>query len=76
MVFTSLLNALFKKIESWCETDMSFVKQNGMKVEVFVLGGQRIDQKRKKGWWRGRREMIEKGSTERIEIERKVTKGN
>ena len=44
--------------------------------EVFILGGQRIDQKRKKGWWRGRRERIEKGSRERIEIERKETKGN
>ena len=22
-----------------------------MKFEVFILGGQRIDQKRKKGWW-------------------------
>ena len=28
---------------------------------LFILGGQRIDQKRKKGWWRGRRERIEKG---------------
>ena len=36
---------------------------------------QRIDQKRKKGWGRGRRERIEKGSRERIEIERKETKG-
>ena len=26
------------------------VKQNEMKLEVFILGGQRIDQKRKKGW--------------------------
>ena len=43
---------------------------------VFILGGQRIYQKRKKGWWRGRRERIEKGSRERIEIERKETKGN
>ena len=43
---------------------------------VFILGGQRSDQKRKKGWWRGRRERIEKGSRERIEIERKETKGN
>ena len=33
-----------------------------------------MDQKRKKGWWRGRRERIEKGSRERIE--RKETKGN
>ena len=47
-----------------------------MKIEVFILGGQRIDQKRKKAWWRGRRERIEKGSRERIEIERKETKGN
>ena len=39
-----------------------------MKLEVFILGGQRIDQKRKKGWWIGRRERIEKGSRERIEI--------
>ena len=49
------------------------VKQNVMKLEVFILGGQIIDQKR---WWRGRRERIEKGSRERIEIERKETKGN
>ena len=42
-------------------------------IKVFILGGQRIDQK---GWWRGRRERIEKGSRERIEIERKETKGN
>ena len=40
-------------------------EQNVMKIEVFTLGGQRIDQKR---WWRGRRE--------RIEIERKKRKGN
>ena len=45
-----------------------------MKLEVFILGGQRIDQKRKKGWWIERRERIEKGSRERIEI--KETKGN
>ena len=36
---------------------------------------QRIDQKSKKGWGRGRRERIEKGSRERIEIKRKETKG-
>ena len=45
---------------SWCETEiqkyMPLVKQN---VEVFILGGQRIDQKRYKGWWRGSRERIE-----------------
>ena len=42
------------------------VKQNVMKLEVFILGGQRIDQKKKKGWWIWRRERIEKGSRERI----------
>ena len=52
------------------------VKQNVMIFEVFILRGQRIDQKRKKGWWRGSKERIEKGSRERIEIERKETKGN
>ena len=45
---------------SWCETEMQkympLVKQD---VEVFILGGQRIDQKRSKGWWRGSRERIE-----------------
>ena len=56
---------------SWCETEckknVPLVKQNVMKLEVFILGRQRIDQKRKKGWGRG--------SRERIEIERKETKG-
>ena len=52
----------------------ALVKQNVMKFEVFILGGQRIDQKRKK--WRGSRERIEKGSREGIEIERKETKDN
>ena len=39
-----------------------------MKHEVFILGGQRIDQKSRKGWERlgemrkGRRERIEKGN--------------
>ena len=52
------------------------VKKNVIKLEVFILGGQIIDQKRKKGWGRGRRERIEKGSRERIEMERNETKGN
>ena len=38
---------------------MPLVKQNVMKFEVLILGGQRIDQKRNKGWWRGSRERIE-----------------
>ena len=58
---------------SWCETErkknVPLVKQNVMKLEVF------IKTKRKKGWGRRRRERIEKGSRERIEIERKETKG-
>ena len=49
------------------------IGETEMKLEVFILGRQRIDQKRKKGWWRGRRERIEK---ERIEIEIRETKGN
>ena len=65
---------------SWCETEciknVSLVKQNVMKFEFFILGRQRIDQKRKKGWGRGRRERIEKGSRERIEIERKENRVN
>ena len=48
-------------------------EKNVMKLEVIILGGQRIDQKRKKGWWRGRRERIEKGSRERIEKRQKGT---
>ena len=50
---------------------LPLVKQNVMKFEVSILGGQRIDQKRKKGWWRGSRERIENGGREGIEIERK-----
>ena len=30
------------------------VKQNATKLEVFILGGQIIDQKRNKGWGRER----------------------
>ena len=61
-------------MDSWRHWPL--VKQNVMKLEIFILGRQRIDQKRKKGWGRGRRERIEKGSRKRIEIERKETKGN
>ena len=58
------------------QTYVPLVKQNVMKFEVFILGGQRIDQKRKKGWWRWSRERIKKGSREGIERERKETNGN
>ena len=50
------------------------VKQNVMKLEFFILGGQRIDQKRKKDGEGGEERGLRKGA-ERIEIERKQTKG-
>ena len=73
---SSIKICFYKLIESIIKKICHGVKQNVMKLEVFILGRQRIDQKRKKGWGRGRRERIEKGSRERIEIERKETKGN
>ena len=52
---------------SWCETEcktnVPLVKQNAMKLEVFILGRQRIDQKRKKGWGEG--EGLRKGREDR-----------
>ena len=50
---------------------MPLVKQDVMKFEVFILGGQRIDQKRSKGWWRGSRERIEMVTELTIEEEDK-----
>ena len=56
---------------SWCETkckkNVPLVKQNVMKFEVFILGRQRIDQKRKKGWGRGRREKVPERDREKSE---------
>ena len=49
-------------------------EQNVMKIEAFIIGGQRINQKRKKRWGRGRRERI--GSRERIVEIEKRHKGN
>ena len=46
------------------------IGENVKKFEVFISERQRIDQKRKKGWGRGRRESFEKGNRERIEIAR------
>ena len=43
--FTKLIECIIKKM-SWCETMQKYVplvKQNVMKFEVFILGGQRID---------------------------------
>ena len=48
---------------------MPLVKQDVMKFEVFILGGQRIDQKRSKGWWRGSRERIEMQKVTELTIE-------
>ena len=65
--FLQAYNMHYKKM-SWCETEMQkympLVKQNVMKFEVFILGGQRIDQKRNKGWWRGSIEMEAQKVTE------------
>ena len=47
---------------------MPLVKQNVMKFEVFILGGQRIGQKRNKGWWRGSRETIEMEAQKATEL--------
>ena len=51
---------------SWCETErkkkMPLVKQNVMKLEVFILVRQRIDQKRKKGWGEGEERGLRKGA--------------
>ena len=54
------------------QKNVPLVKQNVMKLE-FILGRQRIDQK---GWGEGEERGLRKGSRERIEIERKETKGN
>ena len=55
LVFTNLKYALLKKCHGVKQKykTMPLVKQNVIKFEVFILGGQRIDQKRNKGWWRG-----------------------
>ena len=74
-----LIESIIKKISHGVKQNaknVPLVKQNVMKLEVYILGRQRIDQKRKKVWRRGRRERIEKRSRERIKIERKETKGN
>ena len=46
---------------SWCETEMQKYAI-GEKFEVFILGGQRNDQKRR---WRGSRVRIEMEAGER-----------
>ena len=51
------MECIIKKICHCVKQNVPLV--NVMELEVFILGGQRIDQKRKK---RGRRERIERGS--------------
>ena len=61
-IWFKLIVCIIKKkchgVKQKCK-NMPLVKQNVMKFEVFILGGQRIDQKRNKGWWRGSIERIE-----------------
>ena len=66
--FYKLIESIIKKMSQNAKKNVPLEKQNVMKLEVFFLGRQIIDQKRKKGWGRGRRERIENGSRERIEI--------
>ena len=51
--FKKLIVCIIKKkchgVKQKCK-NMPLVKQNVMKFEVFILGGQRNDQKRNKGW--------------------------
>ena len=66
--FYKLIVCIIKKkchgVKQNCK-NMPLLKQNVMKFEVFILGGQRIDQKRNKGWWRGSRERTEMEAEER-----------
>ena len=76
LVFCKLIKCIIKKI---CHGVIQKVKLCAIdETECNETWSHylRIDQKRKKGWWRGRRERIEKGSRERIDIERKETKRN
>ena len=48
--FYKLIVCIIKKM-SWCETEMQEIYAISEKeCEVFILGGQIIDQKRNKGW--------------------------
>ena len=62
---------------SWCETEckknVPLLKQNVMKLEVFILGRQKIDQKRKEGWGRGRREREREQREDRDRVKRELS---
>ena len=47
--FYQLIECIIKKICHDVKQNVPLVKQNVMKFEVFILGGQRIDQKRRNG---------------------------
>ena len=64
--FYELIESIIKKKMSWCETEC----KKKCAIGETECNRQRIDQKRKKGWGRRRRERIEKGSKERIKIAR------
>ena len=68
--FFQLIECIIKKKRCHGVKQYAKICTIGEQNVVFILGGQRIDQKRR------RRERIEKGSRERIEIERKETNGN
>ena len=43
------LGSLTQVCETKCKNNVPLVKENVKKLEVFIVGRQRIDQKRKKG---------------------------
>ena len=64
--FYKLIESIIKKIchgvKQNAKKKVPLVKQNVMKLEVFILGRQRIDQKRKKGWGEGEERGLRKGA--------------
>ena len=54
---------------SWCETeckkDVPLVKQNVMKLEVFILGRQGIDQRERRDGGEGEERGLRKGREDR-----------
>ena len=63
---SSSINKLIECIIKKChgvKRNVPLVKQNVMKLEVFILGGQIIEQKRRDGWGgrRGLRRGAERG---------------
>ena len=56
----------YSKYMSWCETEciknMPLVKQNVLKLEVFILGKQGIDQKIRRDGGEGEERGLGKGA--------------